>query len=198
LDVQREATEEDSPLKLSLKASEHCMKEDAIMTGLQSCNNIALPHGRVSFDCLGDKKSCFSFTLYNDITDDQLFNVPQQEREPFASAADCIHHPSFQKLFSTQVVSDESGLVVSRVVLVFTDVVGSTAMYAKSGKIFVKRSAKCSVVIARKRHSSTLTAVFPFRKSFRRRSRVGCSPTSLSSFIRGIFYHRPHCENRGR
>ncbi|KAL3944537.1 MAG: hypothetical protein SGBAC_001405 [Bacillariaceae sp.] len=129
LHIRGEATEEDPPLKVSIKASQHCNMADARSGGV----NISYPHGRLAFECLADRKSFFSFTLYNDITEDQMFNVPQNEREPFASASTCIHHPSFQKLFSKQVVSDGSGLVVSRVVLVFTDIVGSTAMYSKSG-----------------------------------------------------------------
>jgi hypothetical protein len=68
---------------IKIKASDHSFREDASMSAKNTNvgNLVKLPHGKLSVDCLADTKSMFSLTVYkNDITDDQMFCLPQNEK----------------------------------------------------------------------------------------------------------------------
>jgi class 3 adenylate cyclase len=63
--------------------------------------------------------------------------LPKEEHSANSSAADILHHPSFDRYLKSDSVRNvlalSAGLQIGLVVLVFTDVVGSTDMYAKLG-----------------------------------------------------------------
>ena len=82
---------------------------------------------------LCDTGTATIYTIWRDVGLDELIRVEEVERIPYSSGTQCLHHPSFQRLFPRQVVSESSILTVKRVVLVFTDVVGSTALYEECG-----------------------------------------------------------------
>jgi len=101
-----------------------------------------IKHGKAEYNLRSDNGSYCAFSVYNDIDDETFFSVKNEERESFCTAGDCIHHPSFQKLFSSQVIGDASLFSIARVVLVFTDVDGSTALYEHSGNGAAFRAVK--------------------------------------------------------
>jgi hypothetical protein len=129
--VENDATEQDRPVKLNLPVSE------LVCHG--ACTprkTITVPHGRVHFDVHADTGSFFILWVQHDQDDeDALMYLPAEERASFTTAGEVIHHPTFHTLFPKQVVpgSEVWSLSISKVILVFTDIVGSTAMYANLG-----------------------------------------------------------------
>ena len=68
--------------------------------------------------------------------DKTLMHLPQEERLRYTSAAKVIHHPVFNALFQDKhvvCVQKNVFLSISNVVLVFTDIVDSTKLYASLG-----------------------------------------------------------------
>jgi hypothetical protein len=73
LEIEGEAKEEDAPIKISFR-------EDSSMSANRQPRQTA--PWKLSVDCLADTKSIFSLTVYkNDITDDQIFWLPQNEKD---------------------------------------------------------------------------------------------------------------------
>lgn len=74
--------------------------------------------------------------LYNFIDDETLFCFPEHARPTYTTATTatvCLHTPCFRNVFGNQVVNAASRFAIKRVVLVFTDVVSSTALYEEAG-----------------------------------------------------------------
>lgn len=99
---------------------------------------LSIPHGRCHFDVLPDTGSFFALWLQRDISDEVVFTLPPEERAPFTSAGSVLNHPSYARRFPSgkddaKVLTIGSSLETGNVVLVFTDVVGSTDMYADLG-----------------------------------------------------------------
>uniref|UniRef100_A0A7S4KD36 Guanylate cyclase domain-containing protein n=1 Tax=Odontella aurita TaxID=265563 RepID=A0A7S4KD36_9STRA len=131
LTVQESASPDDRPIKLKMRIS------DIVCDGSPGSaqKELIVPHGKVHFDIIPDTHSFFVLWVQNDVDDDTLLRLPPEERAPYTSATEMIHHDAFQRLFADQVVSSrpEALLKIKRVVLVFTDVVGSTNLYASLG-----------------------------------------------------------------
>ena len=80
--------------------------------------------------------SFFVLWIQKDVDDKKLVYLPEEERAVFTSAAKVIHHPTFNALFEhSQVVAVQRNvsLSISNVVLVFTDIVDSTKLFASLG-----------------------------------------------------------------
>lgn len=80
-----------------------------------------------------DTGSLLGMCIYNDIDDFTLFSFPEHARPKYTAATECLHTPCFGNLFGNQVVNEASRFSIKRVVLVFTDVVSSTALYEEVG-----------------------------------------------------------------
>jgi len=152
--VQRKATEEDEPYRLDLRVSN-------VVCDAQTCSplprpergdtddtdgatdaeyrsrlkTLTVPHGKIHFDVLPDTNSFFVLWVQEDADDDVLMRLPEEERESYTKASSVIHNPVFNEFFADQVVSSQPDALLSiqNVVLVFTDVVGSTDLYAFMG-----------------------------------------------------------------
>ena len=96
---------------------------------------LTVPHGKIHFDVYPDTRSLFVLWVQEDCDDDVLMRLPEEERSSYTKATSVIHNRAFNRLFSDQVVSanPDSMLSIQNVVLVFTDVVGSTDLYASIG-----------------------------------------------------------------
>jgi len=129
--VKRDATEKDKTVQLNMKVSDlvHSPHHGERKT-------LEVSHGKIQFDIFPDTRSFFVLWIQKDVEEKKLFNLPQEERSPFTTATRVIHHPIFNALFQDkQVVSVQQNvfLSVSNVVLVFTDIVDSTKLYASLG-----------------------------------------------------------------
>ena len=131
--VENDAKPENKPLKLNLPVSE------LVCNGPESMcprKTITVPHGRIHFDVHPDTGSFFVLWIQHNQEDEELLMfLPENERPPYTPAAEVINHPTFNKLFPKQIVPSRevTSLSIRNVVLVFTDIVGSTALYAANG-----------------------------------------------------------------
>ena len=130
--VRNKAKDDDKAVQLNMKVS------DLV------CNHkfgkkkpdLQVPHGKIQFDIFPDTRSFFVLWVQKDVDDKTLMHLPQEERPTFTSATQAIHHPIFNALFQdNQVVAVQKNvfLSISNVVLVFTDIVDSTKLYASLG-----------------------------------------------------------------
>mmetsp|Transcript_14243 Transcript_14243/g.29928 ORF Transcript_14243/g.29928 Transcript_14243/m.29928 type:complete len:899 (+) Transcript_14243:95-2791(+) len=130
--VEKPCEETDEPCKLPMKVSE------LVFNHKHGTNKTILtaPHGKIQFDIFPDTKSFFVLWVQEDKDDTTLIYLPEEERVTYTSAAQIMHHPVFNSLFQEhQVVSvpKDIFLSIANVVLVFTDIVDSTKMYASLG-----------------------------------------------------------------
>ena len=130
--VKRDTIDTDEPIELSVKVSQlvHKNKKDSQKATLE------VPHGKISFRILPDTRSFFVLWVQEDVEDDILLHLPQEERGTYTTASAVMHHPVFNMFFQEQnVVSvpTDQILSISNVVLVFTDIVDSTKLYASVG-----------------------------------------------------------------
>ena len=66
--------------------------------------------------------------------DGESFAVPPEEEQfPLTNGLDLLLIPSFHKLFSGEAPSENESLRIGRITILFTDLRGSTAMYAERG-----------------------------------------------------------------
>jgi hypothetical protein len=98
----------------------HAWESSSVFSPRSSCAN-------------SDTGSLFALCIYNDIDDTTLFFFPEHARPKYTTATECLHTPCFRNLFGDQVVNEASRFTIKRVVLVFTDVVSSTALYDEAG-----------------------------------------------------------------
>ncbi|KAL7545297.1 hypothetical protein ACHAWF_008652 [Thalassiosira exigua] len=160
--VKREANDKDEPVELNMKVSDLVYKhrQGQMKAELQALHGkiqcrfwskmlIALPCAKrmltrwsfhhpkqMQVNIFPDTRSFFVLWVQKDADDKTLMHLPQEQRPSFTSAADVIHHPIFNSLFQeNQVVSVQKNvfLSISNVVLVFTDIVDSTKLYAALG-----------------------------------------------------------------
>jgi len=127
LEVRRDSKEDDLPVRLKLPVSSIVANETGPLTTL------SVPHGKINFDIFPDTMSFFVLWLQKDVDDEIIKYLPKEERQPYLSAANVLHHPCFLRYFPSQVLRNVSSLSIEQVVLVFTDVVGSTNLYADLG-----------------------------------------------------------------
>lgn len=130
--VKRDSVDADEPIKLTVKVSQlvYKHKRDSQKASLE------VPHGKISFHILPDTRSFFVLWVQKDVDDKILFHLPQEERSVYTTATTVMHHPVFNTLFQEhQIVSAPTDvfLSISNVVLVFTDIVDSTKLYASVG-----------------------------------------------------------------
>lgn len=127
-DIERDATDDDKPLRRKICVSE--MRKSEIG---KKHKIIKLEHGKVRLDFVSDTDSISVLFWFHDMDDELAYRLPEADKNPVTTATHCIHHPSFKYLFSDQVVGEASRFTISNVVLVFTDVVSSTALYEECG-----------------------------------------------------------------
>mmetsp|Transcript_19849 Transcript_19849/g.42591 ORF Transcript_19849/g.42591 Transcript_19849/m.42591 type:complete len:802 (-) Transcript_19849:65-2470(-) len=130
--IKRKASDKDKAVHLHMKISDlvYSHKKGKKKAELEA------PHGKIRFDIFPDTRSFFVLWVQKNTDDKTLMHLPEDERSPYTSAAKVIHHPIFNALFQdNQVVSVQKNifLSVSNVVLVFTDIVDSTKLYASLG-----------------------------------------------------------------
>lgn len=128
--VERKAGDKDEAVRLDVNISDLVQKRGKKKAELR------VPHGRVKFDIYPDTGSFFVLWVQKDVDEKTLMYLPEEERSPYTSASKVIHHPIFNALFQdNQVVSVQRNvfLSISNVVLVFTDIVDSTKLYASLG-----------------------------------------------------------------
>ena len=130
--VKRKAVDKDRAVRLDMKVSDlvYIHKKGKKKSELQ------VPHGKIQFDIFPDTWSFFVLWVQKDVDDATLMRLPEEERSVYTSATKVIHHPTFNSLFQgNQVVSVNRNnlLSISNVVLVFTDIVDSTKLYASLG-----------------------------------------------------------------
>lgn len=126
--VERNATEEDEALEVPYHISKM-----VVTSGEQERNTLHIEHGRVHFDIYPDTNSFFVLWIQEDLDEDTLLHLPQEERADYTSATTVMHHPTFS-LFQDQLVPGGSSVLdIANVYLVFTDIVGSTDLYAHQG-----------------------------------------------------------------
>ena len=137
LEVQKEATNDSEPIVLKCKVSEMVVRDSL---DKKDWKTIQVPHGKIQFDAFPDTRSFSMLWIQKDQDEDKMLRLPDQERTKYTTAAEAIHHPAFQLLFRDQVVNDGgtltphgASLSLERVVLVFTDIVNSTALYRTIG-----------------------------------------------------------------
>ena len=135
LEVERDAREEDAPWSLPYQVSEMLSPVGQMELGgvVGATKTLHAPHGRIHFDIHPDTRSFFVLWVQRAVDEDRLLHLPAEERAPYSSASEVINHSAFH-LFADQIVplTDEP-FEVSEVTLVFTDLVGSTALYAELG-----------------------------------------------------------------
>mmetsp|Transcript_15703 Transcript_15703/g.24425 ORF Transcript_15703/g.24425 Transcript_15703/m.24425 type:complete len:601 (+) Transcript_15703:59-1861(+) len=98
--------------------------------------SIEVPHGRIHFDVTPDTQSLFALWVQHNVSDETVFSLPKIERAPYTSAARILHHPAYDRHFSEgarDMLKVATSLEIQNVVLVFTDIVGSTDMYNTLG-----------------------------------------------------------------
>mmetsp|Transcript_1411 Transcript_1411/g.2975 ORF Transcript_1411/g.2975 Transcript_1411/m.2975 type:complete len:663 (+) Transcript_1411:144-2132(+) len=129
--VEREAGDKDRAVKLRIKVSDLVC---SYKKGKQKAVLYA-PHGRIQFDVFSDTNSLFILWVQKDKDDKMLIHLPDEERALFTTAARVIHHPIFNALFQDNRATLQRNVVlsISNVVLVFTDIVDSTKLYASLG-----------------------------------------------------------------
>lgn len=128
LEVGRAATEHDEALVVPYHISEM-----VVSSGSQERKVLSVEHGRIHFDIFPDTRSFFVLWIQQDVDEETLLFLPDDERSPFVSAATVMLHPAFS-MFEDQLVPGGSGVLdVADVHFVFTDVVGSTDLYAELG-----------------------------------------------------------------
>ena len=130
--VKRDSVDADEPIELTVKVSQlvYKNKRDSQKASLEA------PHGKISFHILPDTRSFFVLWVQKDVDDEILFHLPQEERSMYTTASVVMHHPVFNTFFQEHhVVSAPTDvfLSISNVVLVFTDIVDSTKLYASVG-----------------------------------------------------------------
>ena len=126
--VERQATENDAALEVPYHISKM-----VVTSGTQERNTLHIEHGRVHFDIYPDTNSFFVLWIQEDLDEDTLLHLPQEERADYTSATSVMHHPTFS-LFQDQLVpGGNTVLDIANVYLVFTDIVGSTDLYAYQG-----------------------------------------------------------------
>jgi len=145
--VEREAKQDEEPHCCKLRVSDvMCdpptfpMKGPIDIAGTAAehrshLKTLTVPHGKLHFDVYPDTRSFFVLWVQEDCEDDTLMRLPEEERQVYTKATSVIHNRAFNKLFSDQIVSanPDAMLSIQNVVLVFSDVVGSTDLYASIG-----------------------------------------------------------------
>ena len=145
--VEREAKKDEEPHCCKLKVSDIMCNAptfprkgpiDIAGTAAEhrsQLKTLRVPHGKLHFDVYPDTRSFFVLWVQEDCEDDTLMRLPEEERSSYTKATSVIHNRAFNKLFSDQIVSanPDAMLSIQNVVLVFTDVVGSTDLYASMG-----------------------------------------------------------------
>ena len=128
LTVERDAEPEDEPCVIPYRISEYVVSGDGKPLG-----NLSVPHGKIAFDIFPDTRSFFVLWIQENLEDEILLRLPEEERAAYTSASEVLNHPSFH-LFEDQIVpSGTPSLSLRNVVLVFTDIVGSTELYRELG-----------------------------------------------------------------
>mmetsp|Transcript_6203 Transcript_6203/g.9531 ORF Transcript_6203/g.9531 Transcript_6203/m.9531 type:complete len:613 (+) Transcript_6203:204-2042(+) len=128
LEVESDVQDTDTPVELRLPVSEMVIHDPQ-----EKLKTISVPHGMIHFDLLPDTRSFFVLWIQNALDDEVLLRLPPEERGPYTTASEVINHGAFH-LFHDQVVPrTPNALSISDVVIVFTDIVGSTSMYATLG-----------------------------------------------------------------
>mmetsp|Transcript_13322 Transcript_13322/g.31492 ORF Transcript_13322/g.31492 Transcript_13322/m.31492 type:complete len:770 (+) Transcript_13322:541-2850(+) len=130
--VRGEARACDEATKLRLKVS------DLVYNHKSSTKRrvVEVPHGKIQFDIMPDTRSLFVLWVQSDEDSKTLMHLPEEERPNFTSASRVLHHSIFNSLFQdTQIVAVQRSqfLSIENAVLVFTDIVESTSMYANLG-----------------------------------------------------------------
>ena len=128
LEVQRDAGPDDAPLEVA-----YAISEMVVTSGSEERKTVTVEHGRVHFDIFPDTRSFFVLWIQEDVEEELLMHLPPEERAPFTSAAVAMTHPMFRFFRGQLVPGGGSRLDVSDVFLVFTDIVGSTDLYAELG-----------------------------------------------------------------
>lgn len=128
LEVESDVKDTDIPVELRLPISEMVIHDPQ-----EKLKTISVPHGMIHFDLLPDTRSFFVLWIQDALDDEVLLRLPPEERGTYTSASEVINHGAFH-LFHDQVVPQTpNALSISDVVIVFTDIVGSTSMYATLG-----------------------------------------------------------------
>ena len=130
--VQGEARECDKATKLRLNVSDLVYNHKS----RTKRRVLEVPHGKIQFDIMPDTRSFFVLWVQSDEDSKALMHLPEEERPCYTSASRVLHHAIFNSLFQdTQIVAVQRSqfLSIENVVLVFTDIVESTSMYANLG-----------------------------------------------------------------
>lgn len=132
-DVERDAVESDTVVTQDLRVTAWQKIESSTLGKV-----FKVPHGKVRLNILADNGSVAIVFVFANLPDgahaaDYFLNTPPEGRVPPTTATEVIHAPGFQTLFGDQIVSKAARFSVGRVVLVFTDVVSSTALYGECG-----------------------------------------------------------------
>ena len=138
LEVKREAKTEDEPYILRLPISSIVCKFNEKQSSDENKANyhtLVAPHGKIHFDVFCDTCSFFLLWVQEDLDDDTLLFLPHDERVKFTPVTFLLHNHVFSKFFSKQIVSSnpDATLAIQNIVIVFTDIVNSTNIYASLG-----------------------------------------------------------------
>ena len=126
--VEKDADDQDDPFVIDYRISEVVVSDP-----LADLKSIRVPHGRVHFDLFPDTRSFFVLWIQENRDEDTLLCLPPPERCSYTSASQVINHSAFH-LFSDQIVPQGThSFEISDTILVFTDIVGSTDLYAQIG-----------------------------------------------------------------
>lgn len=126
--VEREASDSDPPLEVP-----YAISEMVVSSSSDARKTMTVEHGRLHFDIFPDTRSFFVLWIQEDLDEELLLHLPDEERAAYTAASAVMHHPSFA-MFQDQLVPGGGQLLdISAVYLVFTDIVGSTNLYASLG-----------------------------------------------------------------
>lgn len=121
--VSDDGSSSSEPIHLSVRSTEYANKVT---------KPILLEHGNVDLELRPDDEAFVALAFWPfDLDDDSSFKNANPTR--WATAADCLCHPTFHNYFGDQVVTAEQNLSIENVVIAFTDIVNSTAHYARLG-----------------------------------------------------------------
>jgi len=128
LEVENDTQATDIPVELRLPISEIVVQDPQ-----EKLKTISVPHGMIHFDLLPNTRSFFVLWIQDADAHEVLLRLPHEERGSYTAASEVINHGAFH-LFHDQVVPRTlNALAISDVIIVFTDIVGSTSLYATLG-----------------------------------------------------------------
>jgi class 3 adenylate cyclase len=123
--VARDATAADAPHTATIRVSELCENRHG---------ELQVPHGRLTLKVHPDTSSFFALWIMRDEKDaNALVRLPQEEMEPYLSAAYIVVHPTSQRLLYGQTLPDNMSLPMQRAAIVSFGICNADSLHKHLG-----------------------------------------------------------------